>query len=201
MKKIILTLASLAIAVSSFAQVSVGLRAGGNYAGVRNVEKYQEFLTGIPGVYAGVAVQYSLDDVLLGFGIRGEVNYSMQGYQFKFTQYDKEKTTLNYINIPIMAEYSFFDGALSVMAGPQIGFNLGGTFKSVVEGGSASAKNKHSLDANTINTVDFGFALGLTYMFIDNLGIDLRYNPGMTNIFADGKEKNNVFSAGILYKF
>lgn len=201
MKKIILTLAALAIAASSFAQVSVGLRAGANYAGARNVEVNREYLTGIPGVYAGIAVQYSLDDVLLGFGIRGEVNYSMQGYQFKITQYDKEKKTFNYINIPIMAEYSFFDGALSIMAGPQIGFNLGGTFKSVVEGGSTSAKNKVSIDANTINTVDFGFALGLTCMLIDNFGIDLRYSPGMTSIQTDGKVKNNVFSAGILYKF
>lgn len=201
MKKIILTLASLAIAASAFAQVSVGLRAGANYAGVRNVDNDREFLTGVPGIYAGVAVQYSLDDVVLGLGIRGEVNYSMQGYQFKFTQYDKNKTTLNYINIPLMAEYSFFDGALSVMAGPQIGFSLGGTFKSVVEGGSTSAKNKESLDDNIINNVDFGFALGATYMFAYNLGIDLRYNPGMTNIFNDGKIKNNVFSAGILYKF
>lgn len=210
MKKVILTIAAMAIAASAFAQASVGVRAGGNYANMKDIyeSKYQ---TPAIGAYLGAAVQYSLDNVLDGFGIRGEVNWSMQGTGKKVDAYNKEKTSANFLNIPIMAQYSILDGALSFMVGPQLGIDLGGKEK-IVAGSSKenSTTINNKIDANLLNTVEFGLAMGATFMVVDNIGIDFRYGLGISNIFSkqevlgktiEGFGKNNVLSLGVLYNF
>lgn len=208
MKKVILTIAAMAIAASAFAQASVGVRAGGNYANL-NGQYDAKFKAPFIGAYAGAAVQYSLDNVFDGFGIRGEVNFSCQGAASKHDAYTKYKTTVNYINIPLMAEYSIFDGALSFMVGPQLGINLNGKTKTVLGTSKDNqVTSKDTISADGINTTDFGFVFGATYMFVENIGIDFRYNLGLTKVFDsklidtfNGNVKNSVISAGILYKF
>lgn len=205
MKKIIITLAAMAMAVTSFAQVSVGVRAGGNLANMSDVYK-DNIRKPVLGAYAGVLVDYSLSNVVSGLGVRGEVNFSMAGTAYKEDNYNYGNTRFNYLTIPVMAEFSIMDGALSLMAGPQIGINLGGSWKSTNGTDKTQINSSDKVSGDDMNGFEFGLAVGVTYMVLENVGVDVRYTAGMTNVFKETKltnafGKNNIISAGVVYKF
>ena len=145
------------------------------------------------GVAAGVEAEYGITET---FGITGGVLYSMQGCKDK--DVSDYKTTLGYINIPILANAYLFKG-FAVKVGVQPGFLV-------------SAKEKYSNGGISVdgdikdacNKVDLSIPIGISYEYASFV-FDARYNWGLTNTWKDDtrdkKSHNSVFMFSVGYKF
>ncbi len=101
---------------------------------------------------------------------------------------------VDYINVPILIKYHHSSG-IFVETGPQIGFLISAKYKT----DSISLNTKSDYKSS-----DFGWIFGLGYKIPTvNLGIDIRYNLGITNISSSELFviKNSVFQFGVFYLF
>ncbi len=118
------------------------------------------------------------------------------GQGSSYTDSIQETANNNYLNVPVLFKYQHASG-LFVETGPQIGFLVSGQLKTSTQ----SFDSKSSTE-----TVDFSWAFGLGYKIPSvNLGIDLRYILGLTNIaksnYYTGSAKNSVFQIDLFYQF
>ena len=204
MKKIILSLAIAAIAFSAGAQTvkvpaSWGVRAGLNlstYAAKENPDNFSYALK--PGFYVGAFAEW--ENIVDYFGLRVEANVSTLGEKYSVAS-DHLKATSNSVNllIPVMAQYGFIDGRLNVMAGPQLGFCFGGadTIKSDFDTVKTSWKSDH------FKTVDFAIVFGADFMLTTKIGVEARYNLGLTPTLVGrgNSSRNRALSIGVFYQF
>lgn len=194
MKKILLGLALVA-GTFSFAQktsnntasspVRFGLKAGLNVSTISNYDVNSK-----AGFYAGA---FATIPVAQDFSVQPEVLYSGVGAKSKHDSSDK--LNLDYIAVPVMFQYNALPN-LYVEAGPQFGFLV--SAKSKFNNGSVDVKD-------ATKGFDFGLGLGAGYYFTPNIGVNLRYLAGLTDIVKDriggDSAKNGVFQAGLSYKF
>lgn len=122
------------------------------------------------------------------FALQPEVVYSMQGGKF-----EDVKLKLNYINIPLLAQY-MVDNGFRLQTGPQLGLLV------------SSKREEGNVEVNlkdNFSTVDFSWAFGMGYLFPSGFGIDARYNLGINDIWEPdaAKLKNSVFQVGFFYQF
>jgi opacity protein-like surface antigen len=169
------------------------------------------------GFSAGVYGHFPITD---RFAIQPEVNFTRLGGREKTevsnvantTVKYNNKTTLDYIQVPVM--FKFYPGAsrFNIEAGPQVGFNIYGKNKEMV---STFANNTVYNDTqvtdvkDNVKNFDFGFNFGLGYNLTDHLNVGARYYMGITKITENtnngatlGKDiKNHSFSVGVGYSF
>lgn len=183
MKKIFMMAVMAVAALSANAQneqgqVTLMPTVGLNVSGVTN----NSGTKAKAGFVGGAVVEYGVSD---NFGISGGVLFSMQGAKIKNTD---NSYKLNYLNIPIMANYYVYKG-LAVKAGVQPGFLL-------------SAKAGDVKIKDNCKKFDFAIPVGVSYE-ISKFVIDARYNIGLTKISKDSDEKsrNSVFQFTVGYKF
>ena len=134
----------------------------------------------------GVEGQYAVTDK---FGISAGLMYSQQGnnsmvynlqpangnmYRYKFK--------MDYLNIPILANYYLFKG-LAVKAGVQPGFKI-----------------HDNISSSMTHSFDLSIPVGLSYEY-KNVCLDARYNYGLTNFEKGYDQKNSVFQFTLGYKF
>jgi len=205
MKKVILSIALAAISCASFAQ-NFGVKAGANFSSVADNDNVKPIL----GCYIGGVADLSLP--VANLGLRIEPAYSMQGFNYEdvtlLNVTTKSHDHFDYINVPVMLEYKLLGGDLALMAGPQVGFCLGIENETTI-GDNDPAKT--TLDKDDYNALDFGVTFGATYMVTGNVGVDLRYNLGLSQIIPDkeitsgvvteGCWNNRVLSVGVCYMF
>ena len=147
------------------------------------------------GVVGGAEFGYMLSPE---FAVTAGALVSMQGASADDDVFTKDfKTTLTYLNIPIMANYYVAPG-LAIKAGVQPGFML-------------SRKTTYTdLDDNVdveitgtsgMKSFDLSIPLGVSYEISDFV-IDARYNLGLTNIYNtdNAKVKNSVIMLTVGYK-
>ena len=126
------------------------------------------------------------------WALQPEIVYSTQGAKqslpFGLGDY---KLNLGYINVPILVQYMFSNG-FRIEAGPQVGFLVNANEK--VAGTKTDVKDQFS-------NVDFGIGAGLSYVHPKSgLGIDARYNLGLSNIAeGGGTAKNRGAQLGVFY--
>jgi hypothetical protein len=107
------------------------------------------------------------------FAIQPEVVYSRQGGIEKIRNIE-HKLNLNYINVPVLAQYMFGKG-YRIEAGPQVGFLV-------------NAREKYSSPALDLNAkeafkkVDYSLAVGFGYLTHTKIGFDVRWLFGLNNI-------------------
>lgn len=205
MKKLIISLAFAILALSAGAQeykpATWGVRAGANFMYLSGYRATNEVaFPALVGGYAGVFAEWN--NLFDNFGIRAELNYAAQGNQSKGKATDKITINRsNYLLVPVMLEYGFFENKLHVLAGPQLGICMGGSTKIMSEGRS----EKTAWDKNYYNTFDFSLVFGVEYMFIDHLGVEARYDLGLTSVVAASESStcraNRGFQVGLAYKF
>ncbi|MDB5234565.1 MAG: hypothetical protein JWR44_1558 [Hymenobacter sp.] len=189
MKKIILSLGLLAgvVGAASAQDIRFGVKAGVNYSTITadNTDGIQSKI----GLQAGGLVNFGLSDLI---SIQPEVLYSQKGYQ---SEEDSDvKVKMNYIDIPVMVKVNA--GGLFFEAGPQLGILAGAKLTD----GSTDVDIKEGL-----NTVDFGYAVGLGYQLESGPMLGLRYNGGISNISKNGsdddKARNSAFQLYVGYVF
>jgi hypothetical protein len=104
-----------------------------------------------------------------------------------------DKTTLSYINVPVMIQRYIKSTGFYFETGPQFGFLI--SAKDKVNGTETDVKSE-------LKTFDFSLNFGLGYRFNSGLGVGARYGLGITPINKSGYDANNaVISGGIFYIF
>lgn len=108
------------------------------------------------------------------YAFQPELVYSVQGTTYKNGGVDS-KIHLNYINIPLNFQY-MFDNGFRLQAGPQLGILTGANL--------VTGSNKTDVKSSFKGT-DIGLTAGISYVKPSTgLGIDFRYNHGLTSINA-----------------
>jgi hypothetical protein len=129
------------------------------------------------------------------FSLQPEIYYSSQGV--KGIPYINNTLNLNlsYVNVPILLQYNFANG-FRLQGGPQVGFMTGVSDK-------VNDVEQNAYTTANFKTVDFSIPLGLSYLGFSGLGVDTRYNIGVSNVLkADPvSARNNVFQVGAFYLF
>ena len=168
--------------------VSIGIKGGINMYNIHNDNdiKYDYKV----GYNFGLLGHIHLNT---NFAIQPELVYSLQG-----AKYSANNTTTNfnlsYINMPVLIQY-MFDNGLRLQAGPQIGLLIAAKSKT----GGTTIDNKENL-----KPLDFALSIGAGYIFPPvGLGIDLRYNLGLSNINKTGNvtSTNRGMQLGLFYIF
>ncbi len=169
------------------------------------------------GFSAGVYGHFPLTDQ---FAVQPEVNFTRMGGKYKdevtevgnTTVKNKNKTTLDYIQVPVMFKYYPAASRFNVEAGPQFGFNM---YASKKEQTSTYANNmvyttEKKVDVkDDVKNFDFGVNFGLGYNVTDNINVGARYYMGLTKITENTDNgtqvgpdvKNHSFSFGVGYSF
>lgn len=192
MKKIILSaIAIMAFAFSNAQETRFGVKgglnlttfAGGNYYDAKSLVGFQV------GGFAEIKIIERLS-------IQPEVLFSTQGAKFDGGIDGDFDSKLNYINVPVLAKF-YITKQFTVEGGPQIGFLV-------------SAKEEGDDVKDFYKSTDFGFNFGVGYNFTDNLGVNLRYTVGLSNVADYNAEdfdeyfdspKNSVLALTLAYKF
>ena len=198
MKKILVTLALVAMTTAAFAQ-NFGVRAGAN---LNDIQGYDADHTVLDlGAYVGAVVDLALP--VANLGLRLEPGFSMQGASRKGETLGAQwntKYAANYVNIPVLVEYKLLGGDLALMAGPQLGFCVG--MSSKTNSGSTTVETKYN-STDDYNAFDAGVAFGASYMVVPNVAVDFRYYLGLSNMSkaSNTNWNNRVAQIGVAYMF
>ena len=142
MKKLLffaLGLVGICTAASAQTGFGWGVKGGLNITGMTNSEEGQSKTGFVVGAFADYRFTQK-------FALSVDALYSRQGVSFGKTGDVRSKTRLNYLNVPILANYYIFDG-LAVKAGIQPGFLLSG--KAVAKGDGHTEKYRESCTVPT----------------------------------------------------
>jgi hypothetical protein len=173
MKKILFSTVMLCAVVVAQAQVSGGIRLGGNLANTSYKEGSETSSTDSKfGFQFGGYFDFEMSDMI---SIAPELVYSQMGGKENF-QGETYELNLSYISIPVLVKVKFSD-IFNFQAGPQLGILTGAKFK--FDGISVDAKDGYK-------STDFGAALGLGADLPNGLNINLRYYLGLANIDSEG---------------
>jgi hypothetical protein len=188
MKKISLAAFVLFLGTALYAQeTKFGLKAGLNVSTTTNSQGGERGSR--LGLHAGALAHIHLSPQ---WAIQPEVMYSSQGAKYTVTD-GEHNLALNYINIPVLLQY-MFDNGFRIQTGPQVGFLAGVADK-------RDGTETGFFTSDDFKTVDFSWSVGLGYLTYSGLGIDGRYNFGISNIndFGTATVRNNVFQVGLFY--
>lgn len=193
MKKIFVLTISLTISAVLFAQsdAKFGIKGGLNIANTTNNNAGSNDWK--LGLNAGVLAHIHLTPQ---FALQPEVVYSSQGNKYTISN-GEHQLNLNYINVPVLLQY-MFDNGFRLQTGPQLGF--------LVDVSDKHNGNETSLfTSSDFKSTDVSWSFGLGYLSYSGLGIDARYNLGLTNIYKDASDPsklhNSVVQLGLFYLF
>ena len=173
----------MGVSTVSAQSINIGTKIGLNSYSINN-DSGSDFDSKL-GIHAGIFGHIHLNRQL---GLQPELVYSMQGGKSGSTNFN-----LDYINVPVLFQY-MFDNGFRIQAGPQVGFLV-----------RAKAENGGSLDVkDNFKSIDAGLSFGASYIHTPtSLGIDARYNLGLSDISESSSVQSNSrgLQIGIFYLF
>ena len=186
MKQIFLLSIITLLYIPAFTQrgnVQFGIKGGVNLSDYSDNVHTSGFRTGFH--IGGLAHIHTHNPKL---AIQPELVFSTQGADF-----DNGTQQVDYLNIPFLIQY-LGRGGLRLETGPQVGALLSAKFEEN-DGDEYSIKN-------SFKQSDFGWAFGIGFISSSGLGIDARYNLGLSDITKGrGDVKNRVWQFGLFYQF
>lgn len=219
--------AMMVAAVSANAQFEPGTwsiqpKIGGTLSKVSNMPNFNFGRIGNTNldvdksIYTGALIGAEFEyQIAQPFSLAAGLNFSMQGCKwgdFELKNGDISvkakdlKMELNYLNIPIVANFYLFKG-FAIKTGVQFGFLLSAKQKgtTTIKEGDRTTETKESTDLKDgCKKFDVAIPIGISYQVPTiPIYIDGRYNLGLTNINKDGDTnyKNQVFQVTVGYKF
>ncbi|MDR2466186.1 MAG: PorT family protein [Prevotellaceae bacterium] len=226
MNKVTAILAVLLISLCANAQekpIRFGVKAGMNLSSVSDIKGAGNGITvaitqsdGMSvGFHVGGFMNYSFSQLI---GIQHEFVFSMQGGKQKLSSFLAQQLpevpempafpevstsyAFYYVNMPILFELKPVAG-LSILAGPQFGFNV---YKSVTYQDITYSGDEFNDEG--FNPFDVSIAMGLQYAFARKFHVGARYNLGLTKTASYNQDgisvsawKHNViqFSIGCAF--
>jgi len=205
MKKFISTcLACTCLIIASFGQVDIGVKFGLNFANVNNMNSY----SGLNrlGYNTGVVTRINISKQ---FKLQPELLYSAKGFRYHPYSYpgsgtDLGSIRLNYLSLPVLGSFSVGQG-FSLLFGPE--------FDMLLHANSVL----HPYEGNVTkyyNHFGVGFDAGVSYRLVGGLGVEARYNYGLSHVAnipiydsggsvigRDRSGHNSVFQLGVYFKF
>jgi hypothetical protein len=185
-KTALLSFAIIAVNFAISQSVHIGFKGGLNLSNL--TYKSADALDYKVGLHAGVLSHVHISR---RFALQPELTYSNQGGERTFNNTDI-KQNLNYINIPVLAQYMFGKG-FRLETGPQLGFLVGAKQK---------VGSKETNIKGEFESTDFSWAFGLGYVSRSGLGFDARWLLGVSDInkrATSPATRNNNFQVGIFY--
>ena len=216
MKKILMIAALMVATLSANAQNEVGQLSikptiGLNFATLTksDISKTRT------GLNFGIEAEYGVTEK---FGVTAGLFYSQQGAKTKDfhlavknniiggKEFDGKATIkLDYINIPILAQYYLIPG-LAIKAGIQPGFNVlkkvaldGTVYQGGVQGGNPEKIDESIKIEEGVKNFAFAIPVGLSYEY-KSFVLDARYNIGLTKVGSDYSGHHSVFNISLGYK-
>ncbi|MBQ2403441.1 MAG: PorT family protein, partial [Prevotella sp.] len=149
------------------------------------------------GVVVGAEFDYQITDM---FAVTAGAQYAQQGCKVDADFFDAT-VKLDYINIPILANFYVVDG-FALKIGIQPGFRVSDKVKAEGDGVSVEIDAEDVFGGSTLKDVDFSIPVGASYEF-NNVKFDVRYNFGVSPVVKEFGEssKNSVFQFTVGYKF
>ncbi|ALO16413.1 hypothetical protein L21SP5_02790 [Salinivirga cyanobacteriivorans] len=189
----------LAFTMASQAQVSFGVKGGLNLANIYGSDAEDNGMK--IGYQIGGVANLELTDA---FSVQPSLLLSNKGATDTETDM---VMSLNYLEIPINAVYSF--GEIQVFAGPYVGVGLFGKVKPD-EGDDIDIEFTQDVTEATedypVTMLDIGLNFGAGYKVMDNLQVQAGYGLGFTNLVPkfDGEDpeveiKNSVIQVTVSY--
>lgn len=209
MKKIILILLAVIIAVSVSAQdkFSFGPKVGFSFSDLHaDHEETNDRLSGLKaGLTIGAFAEYrairwfsvSADVLFTQKGSKGDYSYTSP----EISMSSKNNIKLNYIDIPVLANF-YVTKRLALKAGIQPEFLVGAKHKITEEQNGETQKETVDLK-DVMKTCNFSIPVGISYTFKMGFVVDLRYHIGCTDLLKDGEYKltNRVATLTVGWKF
>lgn len=165
------------MAVSSHAQLKVGVTAGLNISQLRvSEDDYKGYVNKIrPGFVVGPTVIYTIPKTGLGFDL--SALFDMRSAKSK--DYDDCNTiTCSSFQLPFNIRYGMEVGDMIhafVFTGPQFGFHTGSKERLIVEG--KGAKTGHALERRYASqSSNFSWNLGVGAVILEKLQVRISYN-------------------------
>lgn len=184
MKKLMMIAAMMIAAVSANAQNEVGQVTLKPTVGVNFANMTADDAEMKVGLAAGVEAEYGVSDALT---LSAGLLYSMEGCKVEGTDL---KLNLDYINIPILANYYVSKG-FAIKAGIQPALNV----RHKLSNGDNDA------DVSNVKSLILSVPVGVSYEF-NSFVLDARYNFGITDMAKEGNAgKNSTISITLGYKF
>ena len=194
MKRFVLSMVAISVAMLAAAQWSVAPKAGVNWSKVNFPESYGGNPSSLTGFHAGVAATYQINKWL---DVQGEVLYTMRGLDWDDLYVADDagnisengvKVRQHYLDIPVLLKFFPCTG-FNLQAGPQLGVPL------KYDGGLAVA------DGDKV-PVDFGLVFGLGYESGMGVFVDARYTLGLTSTVKDMPGwQNRTIGLTVGYRF
>lgn len=222
MKKLLLLLLLSGFVCTSFAQsVHFGIRAGLNESTLSGTT----FIDGSTGstiksnssyisrFHAGLFAEIPVGR----FSIEPGAFYTQKGGETKYKsttatklQDYYQKTTLNYLEIPVNVFYNIpvGIGKIFVGGGPYVAFGLSGHYNSayITSTGqniqTGAMQGDIRFDKNGYKNPDYGINTLLGLQLKNNISFNAGYGFGLTNLYRSGfTAKNKVLSISVGYQF
>ncbi|MEW5675099.1 porin family protein [Flavobacterium enshiense] len=169
---------------------SFGIKGGLNYSTITKGD-FDEGPDPRTSFHIGFVGEIPLINNVLA--IQPEVLYSRQGFEINQnilgTNYETQYK-LDYINMPVLAKI-YLGKAFSIEAGPQFGLKIGEKYES----------DNSVTETNDVNNLDTAIAAGLSFNFNSGLFLTGRYTQSLNEVVKDSGSKNQVFQAGLGFKF
>jgi hypothetical protein len=177
MKKLKLFLILICVSTITKSQIQFGVKAGLNLASLKFDSSSNPSY--ISDFNVGVLVYIPITKSLY---LQPELMLSAQGYGEKYND-TSYRVTYGYFLLPILLKYNLSPGVFAEM-GPQFGLSANKLF--------------------WLQPFDFSWAFGAGYKLPVNLGLDIRYTLGLSNVgnkYLTTKAYNSVFQFDLFYLF
>ncbi len=223
LQKLVMLPALMLLTTSIFAQTKLGFKVGMQSASVTSNIPFngENLLKSIAAPQAALVAEFGLGE---HFALQAELNYTARGFKIKegvrldivdipIDLGTTIETKVNYINLPILAKYKFGKGPIKgyVMAGPELGYAVNGSFKTKARVIVEFTLVEESINLEKVGTqrFDAGAAVGAGMAFDTGRGdffVDARYARSFTDlvevpvISIPVKNQGFQFNVGYLFK-
>jgi hypothetical protein len=206
-------------AIGVNAQIKFGVKVGFSVSEILTSPSEVVYVNGnaqvpryfpVAGFQGGLLLAVPLSNKL---SLQPEVGFSAQGTTNKpptfYTVSATENYNFDWVNIPLLLKYKLPFGFF-VETGPQLGLLISANIQENIVGGTNVAYYNVK---SQYKSSDFEWVLGTGFLFPYNIGLDVRYNLGLSN-FSNGSSsgtenapvqsgsiKNSVVQVSVFYLF
>lgn len=201
-KALFTTALALLLGASAFGQdFHFGVKGGvaGNWMPRTNLNIDDKAVVNV-GFYGGVTGTYFISESAF---LQAEALYTRKGISTKSEYTGKYSRNISYIQVPLFFGIALgSDSDFRLMAGPEFAFALGNQIR------QDAALNPAGGDKYEPKPFNFGLGIQATYFITDGLGIDLRFDWGLTQTLqkkvdtaAEDNGRNLSVMLGVCYQF